>query len=280
MALKNKEEIKREHFKSNDLKFLRIRVDFGGIPNIMDLVEAFKTVVSNSFGEMHRYEKKLLSSMDNTPELADLLDIDDAILRNTFVHSFTIGRNDKDIPLSVTVNISEYSIVLELESSNYPGFEIFKQLIVGTYKGLCIVEPLVEIRRIGIVKTSAFWSNNPQVIRNFVETTALPNPVVSESRPRCTYLDKFFWEEKQVNVSLKRDLVHGAKISEDGERTSVWQVSLLYDVSRAYPRGKQKFKFDAKNIEEVLDEMNDAHFELFKRSMTIKYMMMHCSKDK
>ena len=279
MEFETKEEIKREHFQSNDLKFLRIRVDFGGIPNIMDLVDAFKTVVSKSFGEMHRYEKKLLSSIDNTPELANLLDIDDAILRNTFVHSFTIGRNDEDVPLSVTVNISEYSIVLELESSVYPGFDIFKQLIVGTYSGLCIVEPLVEIRRIGIVKTSAFWSNNPKIIRNFVETTALPNPVVSESRPRCTYLDRFFWEERQVNVSLKRDLIHGSKLSEEGKRTSVWQVSLLYDVSRAYPREQQKFKFDADDIEEVLNEMNDAHFELFKRSMTLDYMKMHCSKD-
>ncbi|MBD5276832.1 MAG: hypothetical protein HDS30_04165 [Bacteroides sp.] len=279
MEFETKEEIKREHFRSNDLKFLRIRVDFGGIPNIMDLVDAFKTVVANSFGEMHRYEKKLLSSIDNTPELANLLDIDDAIIRNTFVHSFTIGRNDEDVPLSVTVNISEYSIVLELESSVYPGFEIFKQLIVGTYRGLCIVEPLVEIRRIGIVKTSAFWANNPKVIRDFVETTALPNPVVSESRPRCTYLDRFFWEERQVNVSLKRDLVHGSKLSEDGERTSVWQVSLLYDVSRAYPREQEKLKFDANNIEKVLNEMNDAHFELFKRSMTLDYMKMHCSID-
>ena len=161
MEFETKEEIRREHFQSNDLKFLRIRVDFGGIPDIMDLVDAFKTVVSNSFGEMHRYEKKLLSSIDNTPELANLLDIDDAILRNTFVHSFTIGRDDENVPLTVTVNISEYSIVLELESSGYPGFDIFKQLIVGTYRGLCIVEPLVEIRRIGIVKISAFWSNNP-----------------------------------------------------------------------------------------------------------------------
>ena len=279
MEFETKEEIKREHFRSNDLKFLRIRVDFGGIPNIMDLVDAFKTVVANSFGEMHRYEKKLLSSIDNTPELANLLDIDDAIIRNTFVHSFTIGRNDEDVPLSVTVNISEYSIVLELESSVYPGFEIFKQLIVGTYRGLCIVEPLVEIRRIGIVKTSAFWANNPKVIRDFVETTALPNPVVSESRPRCTYLDRFFWEERQVNVSLKRDLVHGSKLSEDGERTSVWQVSLLYDVSRAYPREQEKLKFDANNIEKVLNEMNDAHFELFKRTLTLDYMKMHCSID-
>lgn len=279
MEFETKEEIRREHFQSNDLKFLRIRVDFGGIPDIMDLVDAFKTVVSNSFGEMHRYEKKLLSSIDNTPELANLLDIDDAILRNTFVHSFTIGRNDENVPLTVTVNISEYSIVLELESSDYPGFDIFKQLIVGTYRGLCIVEPLVEIRRIGIVKTSAFWSNNPRVIRNFVETTALPNPVVSESRPRCTYLDRFFWEERQVNVSLKRELVHGSQLSEDGDRTSVWQVSLLYDVSRAYPREPQKFKLDANNIEEVLNEMNDAHFELFKRSMTLDYLKMHCSKD-
>lgn len=279
MEFETKEEIKREHFQSNDLKFLRIRVDFGGIPDIMDLVDAFKTVVSNSFGEMHRYEKKLLSSIDNTPELANLLDIDDAILRNTFVHSFTIGRNDENVPLSVTVNISEYSIVLELESSDYPGFDIFKQLIVGTYEGLCIVEPLVEIRRIGIVKTSAFWSNNPMVIRKCVETTALPNPVVSESRPRCSYLDRFFWEEKQVNVSLKRELVHGSKLSEDGDSTSIWQVSLLYDVSRAYPREQQKVKFDANSIEEVLNEMNDAHFELFKRSMTLDYLKMHCSKD-
>lgn len=245
----------------------------------MDLVNAFKEVVSKSFGEMHRYEKKLLSSLDNTPELSNLLDIDDTILRNTFVHSFTIGKNDEEIPLSVTVNISEYSIVLELESSSYPGFDIFKQLIVGTYRGLCIVEPLVEIRRIGIVKTSAFWSDDPRIIRNFVETTALPNPVVLESRPRCTYLDRFYWEEKQVNVSLKRELIHGSKCSEDGERTSVWQVSLLYDVSRAYPREQQKIKFDATNIEEVLNEMNDAHFELFKRSMTLDYLKMHCSKD-
>lgn len=245
----------------------------------MDLVNAFKEVVSKSFGEMHRYEKKLLSSLDNTPELSNLLDIDDTILRNTFVHSFTIGKNDEEIPLSVTVNISEYSIVLELESSSYPGFDIFKQLIVGTYRGLCIVEPLVEIRRIGIVKTSAFWSDNPRIIRNFVETTALPNPVVSESRPRCTYLDRFYWEERQVNVSLKRELIHGSKCSEDGERTSVWQVSLLYDVSRAYPREQQKIKFDATDIEEVLNEMNDAHFELFKRSMTLDYLKMHCSKD-
>lgn len=279
MTFETKEEIKREHFKSNDLRFLRIRVDFGGIPNIMDLVNAFKEVVSKSFGEMHRYEKKLLSSLDNTPELSNLLDIDDTILRNTFVHSFTIGKNDEEIPLSVTVNISEYSIVLELESSSYPGFDIFKQLIVGTYRGLCIVEPLVEIRRIGIVKTSAFWSDDPRIIRNFVETTALPNPVVLESRPRCTYLDRFYWEEKQVNVSLKRELIHGSKCSEDGERTSVWQVSLLYDVSRAYPREQQKIKFDATNIEEVLNEMNDAHFELFKRSMTLDYLKMHCSKD-
>lgn len=279
MTFETKEEIKREHFKSNDLRFLRIRVDFGGIPNIMDLVNAFKEVVSKSFGEMHRYEKKLLSSLDNTPELSNLLDIDDTILRNTFVHSFTIGKNDEEIPLSVTVNISEYSIVLELESSSYPGFDIFKQLIVGTYRGLCIVEPLVEIRRIGIVKTSAFWSDDPRIIRNFVETTALPNPVVLESRPRCTYLDRFYWEEKQVNVSLKRELIHGSKCSEDGERTSVWQVSLLYDVSRAYPREQQKIKFDAINIEEVLNEMNDAHFELFKRSMTLDYLKMHCSKD-
>lgn len=279
MTFETKEEIKREHFKSNDLRFLRIRVDFGGIPNIMDLVNAFKEVVSKSFGEMHRYEKKLLSSLDNTPELSNLLDIDDTILRNTFVHSFTIGKNDEEIPLSVTVNISEYSIVLELESSSYPGFDIFKQLIVGTYRGLCIVEPLVEIRRIGIVKTSAFWSDNPRIIRNFVETTALPNPVVSESRPRCTYLDRFYWEERQVNVSLKRELIHGSKCSEDGERTSVWQVSLLYDVSRAYPREQQKIKFDATDIEEVLNEMNDAHFELFKRSMTLDYLKMHCSKD-
>lgn len=279
MTFETKEEIKREHFKSNDLRFLRIRVDFGGIPNIMDLVNAFKEVVSKSFGEMHRYEKKLLSSLDNTPELSNLLDIDDTILRNTFVHSFTIGKNDEEIPLSVTVNISEYSIVLELESSSYPGFDIFKQLIVGTYRGLCIVEPLVEIRRIGIVKTSAFWSDNPRIIRNFVETTALPNPVVLESRPRCTYLDRFYWEERQVNVSLKRELIHGSKCSEDGERKSVWQVSLLYDVSRAYPREQQKIKFDATDIEEVLNEMNDAHFELFKRSMTLDYLKMHCSKD-
>ncbi len=276
MAFDNKNDIRREHFKSNDLKFLRIRIDFGGIPNIMDLVEVFKKVVSETFGEMFRYEKRLLSSIDNSPELATLLDIDESILRNSFVHSFTISKNSEPNPISVTVNISEYSIVLELDPSHYPGFEIFKQLIVGTFKGLCIIEPLVEIRRIGILKTSAFWSDNPKTIRNLIEKTALPSPVVPESFPRCTYEDRFIWLEQEVNVSLKRTLVHGTKIDDTGERTSVWQVSLVYDVSKAYPREQQKIEFDSQKLNRVLEEINNAHFELFKRSMTLEYLNKHC----
>lgn len=276
MTFKNKDDIRREHFKSNDLKFLRIRIDFGGIPNMMDLVNIFKKVVSETFGEMFRYEKRLLSSIENSPELANLLDIDETILCNSFVHSFTIFKNRESNPIAVTVNISEYSIVLELEPSHYPGFEIFKQLIVGTFKGLCIIEPLVEIRRIGILKTSAFWSDNPKIIRNLIEKTALPSPVVPESFPRCTYEDKFIWIEREVNVSLKRTLVHGTKIGDTGERSSVWQVSLIYDVSKAYPREQQKIEFDAQRLNSVLEEINDVHFELFKRSMTLEYLNKHC----
>lgn len=278
MAFTNKNDIRREHFRSNDLKFLRIRVDFAGIPNIIDLVNVFKQVSSEAFGEMFRYEKKLLSNIDNGSELAHLLDIDEAILRNSFVHSFTIGKDRKDIPFSLTVNISEYSIVLELEAVHYPGFEMFKQLIVGTFNGICSVEPLVEIRRIGLLKTSAFWAENSGIIRESVETTALPDPVVLESFPKCTYEDRFIWTERQVNVSLKRTLLHGTKIEDAGQRTPVWQVSLIYDVSKAYSRDQPKVEFDSSKLSKVLDEINDAHFELFKRSMTIDYLNKHCTE--
>lgn len=265
--LLKKEDIKRHHFKSNDLKRLVIRIDFTGVRKIDNLVFALSKDV---FVDNFRFVKRLSS--------VNRLYSDEGFLpgsrrdpyENSPVQSF-FSDDYKNTGSKLEVDISEFSISLELKCCHYDGFDDYRDLVGSIYTRLRELEPYVELNKIGVSKTSAFWADNQKIIRNAIEIEALPNPVVVERFPQCSYSDKFYWQERRVSVKLHRQLWWGKMINDVVDK-SVLQVSLNYDVYRDI----KELGFDETKLKDTLDEINSAHFYLFKKSMTEEYLNRHC----
>lgn len=265
--LLKKEEIERHHFKSNDLKRLVIRIDFTGVRKIDNLVFALS---KDAFGENFRFVKKISSgnrlSSDENPFAGSRRDL----YENSPVYSF-FSDDYKATGSKLEIEISEFSISLELKCNHYDGFDGYRDLMRSIYVRLRDLEPYVELKRIGVSKTSAFWAEDQKNIRNAIEIEALPNPVVVVHFPQCSYSDKFYWQERRVSVKLNRQLWWGKMIKEDVDK-SVLQVSLNYDVYRDI----KELDFGEWQLKDTLDEINNAHFDLFKKSMTEEYLNRHC----
>ena len=266
--LLKKEEIRRHHFKSNDLKRLIIRLDFVGVTRIENLVFALKA----NFRDDFRF-KRLPKGNGSTKGLDSLLGIDNGTLSNLPIYSF-YSDNYKQPSSRLSINISEFSISLELDCMNYDGFDNYRDLTIEIFQKLNALEPFAEIKKIGIHKTSAFWAEDQKLIRGAIELEALPNPVVEEHFPQCSYSDEFYWIERNVAVKLLRQLWWGTMISGENQKP-VLQVALKYDVTRDVSTAQIK-QIDKEFLFETLNQINDAHFELFKRSMTEQYLNRHC----
>ena len=269
IRLYKKEEITRQHFKSNDLKRLVIRFDYQGVTIIDDFITDIKNWFNGIYPNQFRFRKSLFNN--SLHPSYDSITAIESIPRServayTFYSDALPHENSR-----LEISISEFSMSLEWTGSQYIGFEFFRDFISTILFRLSAMEPYVEITKIGIYKTSAFFDTDPSAIRKFMELEALPNPIVVERYPSCNYTDNFLWEEKNVIVNLNRELWWGA-LRNGSDEEAAYQISLNYDVYRTF----QNQKVEKEQVLMTLNDINDAHFILFKESVTEEYLNYHC----
>lgn len=268
VGLLSREEIQRSSLKSNDVRRLLIRIDFVGVTDILSVVKSLSEPLKN---DGFRFRKQSNPTLADIPD--DLSDVYAYNAENLPVYTF-ISENleNSQIVRKLTICVSEFSISLDLNCSEYDGFDTYRNIITDVLKILVSCEAFVEIKRIAVSKTSAFYSNRADDIRSSIVIQMLPDPIVIERYPQCTYTDKFYWVERALNVKLNRELVWGKMIME-GEEAHILRVTLNFDVYKDY----LELNKDSESIKQQLDYINDAQFELFKKSMTEDYLNKHCN---
>lgn len=265
-----KRKIERSHFKTNDLKRLIIRIDYIGVTNIESLVLALK----KSYSNIYRYKKEFIRDREKIKDLENTLNMDSHWIMETPIHVFYYVEPETNERLNI--EISEYSICVELNCKEYKGFDWYSGILTTIYNQLILDDKYIEVRRIGISKTSAFWDEDPDKIREALEEETVPYPMVDEYQAKCFYSDKFYWKDYDVDVALNRSLSWGT-VKKGNLQHQAWQIILNYEVSKKFQSLYEKTFYDEEKLSDLLKVLNDAHFELFKRSMTIDYLKKHCN---
>lgn len=270
IKLLKKEEITRQHFMSNDLKRLVIRFDYQGVTIIENYINELRNWLNNTYPNNFRFRKRLYNrSMHEEVDAItgiDTIPPSQRVAYTFFSSNFFEGQTSR-----LEISISEFSMSLEWSGTQYIGFDFFRAFICDLLYKLANMEPYVELTKIGVYKTSAFYSTDPNTVRNYIELEAIPNPIVDEHYPSCSYTDQFLWIEKGVNVRLNRELWWGT-LRKENSNESAYQVALNYDVYR----DTSNLNILPQDVESILNEINDALFILFKNSMTEEYLNYHC----
>lgn len=266
----SKDKISRSDLKTNDMKRLIVKIDFIGLTSVVKFVEALKEDVCSKV-YFDSYQKIAASyDEDSLASTASMLSVSEEELRSGHIHRFSSPKWDSDN--RVYLDISAYCVCLEVICKNYPGFDRYGSFIGKVLNVLMCVEPFIVFKRIGLRKISAFLGLDREAIHKNVESAALPNPLVEEINPQCKYSDRFFWERYHVKVNMTRELNSGVMLK-DGKKIPVLQVSLDYDVYADDKMIKEAEINGAEDVMRCIDGcLNEAQFELFKKSVTDVYL--------
>ena len=145
-----KNNISREDLKDNIMKMIIFRLDYQGMIDSTDFVKVFKEKFGKCFRE---YFKNAQSSVDL--EITDIEDISATLsipiseIQKQDVHRFTDNTFGTD---KLTLDISVYSSVLQIECTNYINLNPYIDFIINYINLLLETNEYLSLKRFGLRK--------------------------------------------------------------------------------------------------------------------------------
>lgn len=265
----NKNSIDRYHVNSDLLKRVIIRIDYQGMTSVEDWITRLKNQVFSNF---LRYSRSYMSSSqvkaNRLDEVWNKFELPEGAFFSEPLHTFSalqiVGHED-DVRLDVT----NYFTILTIDCKKYTYIDDYLEMISNYVELLLAYDKFINIKRIGIRKVSGReFEHTDNIYDVFEKYIIFPNPVDSNVLYEWqSYQDLMYKQEKGVKVNFTRQC-REVKVK------NMPMVQLIVDID-AYTT-TEELQMRQKNLPEdtrdVLKEINDYIFELFKNSVNERYL--------
>lgn len=141
---------KRHSLTHNQLKNVLIRIDYTGITNIDNWVEAFKPKMTGYFSAYNRgVQNNARVNLTNLKEIADTLSIPIEEIRKETIHEFSGWKLDEN---TVTMSISPFFMTINIRCNNYKVIDPFLDVTSLFLQEMYEREAYFDVHRVGIRK--------------------------------------------------------------------------------------------------------------------------------
>lgn len=269
----NKDEIQREQLKDNIMKNIVFRLDYQGMIDSTDFVKLF---LKEFNGYFKLYSKNTHNKVDiqlnDIEDISNTLSIPVSEIIKQDIHVFKDNQFGAD---KVTLNISVYNTILNIECTNYKNINDYLDFIKKYITFLFDSESYLTLKRFGLRKIgSNIYENFDSIHEDFEKEyfTFKETYFNDFSLFRNRIEEVLYNEETKLKVNFIRNLDTGNVFnSETGESTKAFQISLDLD---AYLDEDALISNDYKNeLPKLITYINnDVLFKLFKNSMTKEFL--------
>lgn len=267
----SKEEYTRESVNASSLKRIVISLDFKGLTNIDGFIERLKVGICRKIFKLYsRIPFRGMKSPNNQLDILYYrLKLPLSEIKELVLHSFSSNINDNggDVKLEIT----RYTLALVISpDQNYKQIDPFIKIVNQLITELCSYDTYVEFSRISIEKYDAFLFESAQNLRQYLDETVVFSDKVQDKlwNLQRQYEDRFLDEDTSSLVNYRRDLREVTTT----KGKIMFQVILSFDIYKDEELiNNSKISF-LDNAEEILHCLNDKSFELFKHSVTEKYL--------
>lgn len=267
-----KSDYDRYSLQENQLKKILIRVDYSGVTQIENWVENIKTsFIKNIFGNyFKRINNNATLDLSNLTEIAKKQSIPISEIIKEPVHTFTESKfsDREDI---ITLDITSLYFILSIECVRYKSIDPYIELISQLIENLLSSDSFIQIKRIGIRKIGGHeFDTLEEVYQVYEKDIVFCNLIENDDINMINreYTDRFFKTKEQIKINYSR-LCRNIKIKDKNKIQVILDMDGYID-DFIITKNNYKFPEETKNI--LADKINNYLFELFKSSVTLKYL--------
>lgn len=273
-----KSNFDRYSLNNNILKQVIFRLDYKGVVNVVNLIEAFQSRFKNAFISL---DNVFASQIDI--ELADIKDIGETLsiplkeLEKQEIYRFT--NNTFGLDNNLTLDICKYFTTLSIDCNNYKTIDEYKDFFVNLVDFFLSNEEFISIKRFGLRKIAGdIFNNTDDIFANFEKQYISVSSELNQLNSiKSSYLDVISQNDGSI-INYNRSIDTGTLIREDGVKTKAYQVVLDFNgYFDEADLNNFNIKSDPQNISNIINIINDRLFELFKMSVTEEFLKK--SKD-
>lgn len=264
-----KGKIDRYALKRNILSKVLIRVDYDGVTNIGNWIDMFASdkELSEPFNIMEKGEQNQVTfDLSRTKEIAQQRSIPLKTFRSELITKFS-DSHFKDRSDIVVMEISSLYMTFLVECREYKNLDVYIDYICKYFNKFLEGNRFYRIKRIGIRKIGGSRFATLQDVNSIFEPNLFACNVLGLEGTYLldkSYTDRF--RHNNVKVNFTRCCRNTGR--EDAPYEAVLDLDGYVDMSTIPNYGSQF----PHNLKEVLTEINDYLFHLFKMAVTIKHL--------
>lgn len=269
----DKQQISRESLNNNIMKHIIFRFDYQGMIDSTDFVKLFHKEFNGFFKSYSKNtHNKVDINLNDIEDISNTLSIPVSEIIKQDIHVFSDNQFGSD---SVTLNISIYNTILNIECVDYKNIDEYLGFIIKYANFLFTNESYIALKRFGLRKIGSNIYENFNLIHQDFEKEYFSF--------KETYFDGFslyrnrieevlFKEDTKLKINFIRNLDTGNVFNQNSEEPiKAFQVSLDLD---AYLDEEaltmNEYKENLANL--ITDINNNILFNLFKNSMTKEFL--------
>lgn len=266
-----KSEFNRYSLKENQLKKVLIRIDYSGVTLIDKWVDEIKTSFIKKYFAQYfkRIHNNAQIDLSNIEDIAESLSIPISELVREPIHSFTEGLfpNQEN---QVQLDITGFYTTLSIDCIHYNNLDIYIDFITELITLLLQSDNFIQIKRVGIRKIGGAEFDTLEDIYNTYEKETVFCQLVDKKGVTIVsreYTDRFLKNE-EVKVNYTR-LCRNIRINGKDRIQVILDMDGYVD---QFLIADKQYKFPEQLHEILSQQINDYLFELFKDSVTEKYL--------
>lgn len=269
-----KSQYNRYSLEENQLKKVLIRIDYSGVTTIEKWVEVIKSsfikdYFDKYFKRIHNNAKIDLSRIE---DLSQSLSIPISEIIKEPIHTFTDSKF-RDREDKIQLDITGFYLALTIDCKKYKNIDLYIEFISKLIKLLLDSDSYIQIKRIGIRKIGGAEFNSIDEIYDTYEKESVFCKLIDKTDVKIAdreYTDRFL-KGNDVKINYTR-LCRGIKVCGNEKIQVILDMDGYID---EYLIDQNSYKFP-QDIETVMkSKINDYLFELFKDSVTVKYLENH-----
>lgn len=247
----------------NLLKKVAIRVDYSGVTSLNHVISQFK---ARELSVFNSYRKEITKPSSEMP-----------IPQETHVF-----YNSSKFVDDVEVLLSASFLIIHIDCRNYKNIDPYLELVVALLARILKSDKFIVITRLGIRKIAAYMDEDPCAIFSVFEPSVFSlgknlRNILSQNKA-CglsnTYIDRLVFDEPLDIYAVYKRLVK--QVVAMNEKRFALQAIL--DIEAFVSEGTlAQINFTDSNdaLSNILNNINNALFTLFKTAVTLNYLENH-----
>ncbi len=268
-----KDNINREHLQDNIMKHIIFRFDYQGMIDSTDFVKKFHKYFN---GQFLSYSKNTHNQVDlllnNIEDISNTLSIPVNEISKQDIHVFSNNTFGTD---KLTLNISVYNTILNIECTNYKNIDPYLDFINRYISFLFEQESYINLKRFGLRKIGSNIYDDFNSIHRDLEKEYFSfkeSYFEKYSLFRSRIEDVLILESSKLKINYIRHIDTGNIVNnETSELTKAFQVFL--DLDAYLDEEALQFNKYKENLPSLITNINnDILFNLFKNSVTTEFL--------